>query len=66
MDESSMWRLDLDEKLKLVEQDSIILNSTLTIAKTKIELPTKIYDNIFNDPKIIRNNTHVDFSDKNH
>ena len=38
-----MLRLDPDEKLKLDEQDSIILNSTLTSPKTIIELPTKSY-----------------------
>ena len=41
--ESSLLRLDPDEKLKLDEQDSIILNSTLTSSKTIIELPTKSY-----------------------
>ena len=38
-------RLYPDEKLNLVEQDSIILNSTLTPPKTIIELPTKSYVN---------------------
>ena len=41
--ESSLLRLDPDEKLKLDEKDSIILNSTLTSTKTIIELPTKSY-----------------------
>ena len=64
--ESSLLRLDPDEKLKLDEQDSIILNSTLTLPKTKIELTTKNYvDDKFDDPSTIRNNTHVDFNDKN-
>ena len=50
--EPSLLRLDPDEKLK---QDSIILNSTLTSPKTKIELPTKKYvDNKFNDASIIK------------
>ena len=40
-------RLDPDEKLNLDEQDSIVLNSTLTSPKTIIELPTKSYvDNL--------------------
>ena len=30
VDESSLFRLDLDEELKLDEQDSLILNSNLT------------------------------------
>ena len=38
-----MLRLDPDEKLNLVEQDSIVLNSNLTSPKTIIELPTKNY-----------------------
>ena len=38
-----MLRLDPDEKLNLDEQDSIVLNSTLTSPKTIIELPTKNY-----------------------
>ena len=62
IDESSLLRLDTDEKL---EQDTIVLNSTLTSPKTIIELPTKNYiDNKFNDPSIIKNTDHVDFNDK--
>ena len=61
-----MLRLDPDEKLKLDEQDSIILNSTLTLPKTIIELPTKSYvDSRFNDPSTIGNNAHADFNGKN-
>ena len=36
-----MLRLDLDEKLKPDERDSISLNSSLTSPKTITELPTK-------------------------
>ena len=62
IDESSLLRLDTDEKLT---QDSIVLNSTLTSPKTIIELPTKNYiDNKFNDSSIIKNTDHVDFNDK--
>ena len=62
IDESSLLRLDPDEKL---EQDSIILTSTLTTPKTILEIPTKIYvDNKFDDPSIIKNTDHVDFNDK--
>ena len=43
IDESSLLRLDPDEKLKLDEQDSIVLNSTLTSPKTIIQIPTKPY-----------------------
>ena len=64
--ESTLLRLDPDEKLNLVEKDSIILNSTLTSPKTIIEVPTKNYiDKKFDDPSIIKNTTHVDFKDKN-
>ena len=66
VDESSFLRLDPDEKRKLVEKDSIVLNSTLTLPKTENELPTKNYVNKkFNDPSIVKNTTHVDFNDKN-
>ena len=61
-----LLRSDPDEKLKLDEQDSIVLISSLTIPKTIIKLPTKSYiDEKCNDPSIIRNTTHVDFNDKN-
>ena len=43
IDESSLLRVDPDEKLELKEQASIFLNSTITAAKTIIELPTKLY-----------------------
>ena len=57
-------RLDPDEKLN--EWDSIVLNSTFALAKTITKLPTKSYvDRKLNDPSNIRNNTYVDFKDKN-
>ena len=66
VDESSLLRLDPDEKLKLDERDTIVLNSTLTLPKTIIEIPTKSYANEkFIDPSIIRNTAHIDFNDKN-
>ena len=43
VDEASLLGLDPNEKLKLDEQDLIILISTLTSPKTKIETPTKSY-----------------------
>ena len=62
IDEPSLLRLDPDEKM---EQDSTILNSTLTSPKTILEIPTKNYfDNKFNDPSIIKNTDHVDFNGK--
>ena len=62
IDESSLLRLDTDEKLT---KDTIVLNSSLTSPKTKIELPTKNYVDIkFNDPSIIKNTDHVDFNHK--
>ena len=43
VDESSLKRLDLDEILKLNEQDSIFLNSSLTSPATTTEIPTRGY-----------------------
>ena len=62
VDESPLLRLDPDGKM---EQDSIILNSTLTSPKTVLEIPTKsCVHNKFNDRSIIKNIDHVDFNDK--
>ena len=62
IDESSLLRLDPDEKLA---QDTIILNSSLTIPKTILEIPTKIYvDDKINDSSSIKNVDNVDFNDK--
>ena len=67
VDESSVLRLHPDEKSNLAEQDSIVLNSTLTSPKTTIiKLPTKLYvDKKFNELIIIENTAHVDFNDEN-
>ena len=66
LSEPSLLRFDPDEKLKLYEQDSIVLNSTSTLPKTIIELPTKSYViKKFDDPSIIRNTADVGFNDKN-
>ena len=43
IDESSLLRLDPNEKLDLDNQESINLNSTLKSPKTVIEIPTKAY-----------------------
>ena len=53
VDESSLLRLDPDEKVNLDKQDSILLKSTLTSPKTIIKIPTKSYvDTLFIDPSI--------------
>ena len=58
--------MDPNEKLNINEQHSIVLNSSLTLPKTIIKLPTKSYNlRRLNDPSIIKNNTHVDFNEKN-
>ena len=41
--ESSLLRLDPDEKLKLNEQNSILLKSFSTSPRTMLEIPTKSY-----------------------
>ena len=51
VDDSSMLRSDPIEKLKVDEQDTIVLNSTLTSPKTIIELPTKSYVDSLEDEK---------------
>ena len=44
----------------------MVPNSTLTIPKTVIEVPTKSYvEKKFKDPIIIKSTAHVDFNDKN-
>ena len=45
VDESSLIRLDLDEKLEPCEQVSMILTPNLTSRKTKVDIPTKAYVN---------------------
>ena len=61
-----MLKLDPVEKLNLDERGYILLSSTLTSPKTKLEITTKNYvDYKFGDPSIIKNTAHVDFKDKN-
>ena len=43
VNESSLLGSDPDEKLKLDEQNSLFLNSSLTTPKLMIELPTESY-----------------------
>ena len=65
LDESTLLRLDPDEKLKLDEQDSIVLNSTLTSPRTIIELPTKAYiDGLHQENERSRRDLGIDFYDE--
>ena len=60
-----MLRLDPDEKLDLNNQDSIILNSTLTSPKTIIEIPTKSYiDSLHEENERSRRDLGIDFYDE--
>ena len=64
--ESTLLKLDPDEKLNLDEQDCILPNSTLMSPKTIMKLPNKYYvDKKFINPSIIKNTAHVDFTHKN-
>ena len=55
VDESSLLRFDPDGKLKLDERCCILLISTLTSPKTKLEIPIKNYvEYKFDDPSIIK------------
>ena len=64
LDELSLLRLDPNEYLKLDEQDSIILNSTLTSPKTIIELPTKSYVDSSQEINKIRRDLSLVFNDQ--
>ena len=65
VDESSLLRLDPNEKLNLNNQDSIILNSTLTSPTTIIEIPTKAYiDSLHDTHEISRRDLDLDFYDE--
>ena len=58
-------RLDPDEKLDVSNQDSIILNSTLTSPKFKTELPTKAYiDSLREEKERSRRDLGIDFYDE--
>ena len=62
VDESSLLRLDSNEKLDLDNQDAIILNSTLTSPKTIIETPTKSYiDSLHEENERSRRNLGLAF-----
>ena len=62
VDESTLLRLDANEKLELDKQDSIILNSTLTDPMTIIEIPTKAYiDSLHEENERSRRDLGIDF-----
>ena len=62
IDESSLLRLDPRETLDLDNQDSILLNSTITSPITIIELPTKSYiDGLHNTHERNRRDLGIDF-----
>ena len=63
--ESSLLRLHRDEKLKLDEQDSILLDSILIPPNTIIELPTKSYvDSLHGENERSRRDLGLDFYDE--
>ena len=64
VDEQSLLRLDPNEKLKLDEQDSIILNSSLTSPKTIRDLPTKSYVDSLHESSRNRRNLSAVFNDQ--
>ena len=62
IDENSLLRLDPSETLDLDNQDSIILNSSLTEPKTIIEIPTKAYfDGLHDENEQSRRDLGLDF-----
>ena len=63
--ESSLLRLHRDEKLKLDEQDSILLDSILIPPNTIIELPTKSYvDSLHGENERSRRDLGIDYYDE--
>ena len=65
IEESSLLRLDPDEKLNLDEQDSIILNSNLTAPMTIIGIPTKAFiDSLHEENERSRRDLGLDFYDE--
>ena len=62
LDEVSLLRLDPNEKLKLKEQDSINLNSTLTSPKAIIKLLTKSFVDSFHEINRNRQNSSSVFN----
>ena len=65
IDQTSLLRLDANEKLDLDNQDSITLNSTLTDPMTIIEIPTKAYiDSLREENEQSRRDLGIDFNDE--
>ena len=65
MDETTLLRLDPDEKLKLDEQSSIIFNSSSTSPKTIIEIPNKSYiESLHHEDEQSRRDLGIDFCDE--
>ena len=65
VNESTLLRLDPDEKLKLDEQNSILLNSSLTSPRTILEIPTKSYvDSLHGENERSRRDLGLDFYDE--
>ena len=64
VNKKSLLRLDLDEKLKLDEQDSIVLNSTLTSQKKIKEILTKSYNDSLSENDRDRRDLSTSFSEE--
>ena len=62
--DKSLLRLDPEEKLQLDEQDSIVLNSSLTLPKTIIELPTRSYNDSLHESSRNRRDLSSVFNDQ--
>ena len=63
--ESSLLRLGPHEKLKPDEQDSLLLNSTLTSPETVIELPCKSYVDSLHESSRSRRDSSSVINDQN-
>ena len=64
LDDISLLRLDPDEKLNLDEQDSILLNSSLTSPKTILEKSIRSYIDTFYEIKRKRRDLSSVFNDQ--
>ena len=62
--DESLLKSDPDEKLKLDEQDSIVLNSSSTLPKTIIEIPTKKYVDSLHESSRYRRDLSPVFNDQ--
>ena len=65
IDQSSLWRVDPNETLDSDNQDSILLNSTLTSPMKIIEIPTKAcIDDLHDENERSRRDLGIDFYDE--